>query len=71
MEQTNQMKWIKELKENERILGRYLVTNVVNGVTNNGLNYMTITFQDCTASIEGKNGKCLKKIEPLSSQAIL
>lgn len=29
MEQTNQMKWIKELKENERILGRYLVTNVV------------------------------------------
>ena len=54
MEQTNQMKWIKELKENERILGRYLVTNVVNGVTNNGLNYMTITFQDCTASIEGK-----------------
>jgi len=44
MEQTNQMKWIKELKENDRIVGRYLVTNVTNGVTNNGLNYMTITF---------------------------
>lgn len=48
------MKEIKELLEGDKILGQMLVNNATRGVTNNGLSYMTIVFQDRSGTIEGK-----------------
>ena len=47
-------KKIREFEENDKVFGSYLVTNVVKGVTANSRNYMTITLQDDSGSIEGK-----------------
>lgn len=61
MKETENMKWIQDLKENDRIHSRYLVVNVTNGVTNTGMNYLTISFQDCTGTIEGKKWEVLEE----------
>ncbi|HOJ44540.1 MAG TPA: HD domain-containing protein [Bacilli bacterium] len=46
--------WINEIKDGQRIKGRYLITNVSKGVTSNNSTYLTISFQDKTGSIDGK-----------------
>ena len=45
---------IKDFVENEAADGAYLIKDVVKGITNNGLNYLTIVFQDNSGYIEGK-----------------
>lgn len=46
--------WINEIKDGQRIKGRYLITNVSKGVTANNSTYLTISFQDKTGAIDGK-----------------
>ena len=45
---------ISELKSGFPGNGVYLIKDAVNGVTTNGLNYLTIVFQDKSGTIEGK-----------------
>lgn len=45
---------IKELKDGERIRSQFLVTNMTKGVTTQGRNYLNVTFQDATGTIEAK-----------------
>lgn len=45
---------IKELKDGQRIQSQFLVTNMTKGVTTQGRNYLNITFQDATGTIEAK-----------------
>ena len=56
-------KKIREFEENDKVFGSYLVTNVVKGVTANSRNYMTITLQDDSGSIEGKKWDSYKEDE--------
>ena len=48
------MKWIKDFQDGERIIGQLLVTSATKGVTEKGMNYLNITFQDKSGSIEAK-----------------
>ena len=48
------MKWIKDFLDGDRIIGQLLVTGVTKGVTEKGMNYLNVTFQDKTGTIEGK-----------------
>lgn len=45
---------IKDLKDGERINSQFLVTNMTKGVTTQGRNYLNITFQDASGTIEAK-----------------
>ena len=45
---------IKDLKENERIIGDYLITNASKGSTNAGTPYFNLTFQDASGTIEAR-----------------
>lgn len=45
---------IKDLKDNEKFNGNLMVNNFSKGVSNNGQPYLNITFQDASATIEGK-----------------
>lgn len=48
------MKWIKELVDGDHIVGQLLVTSANKGVTEKGLTYLNITFQDKTGTLEAK-----------------
>lgn len=48
------MKWIKEFEDGERIIGQLLVVGVNKGVTEKGMNYLNVTFQDKSGTIEAK-----------------
>ena len=45
---------IKELKAQEKFKGILLVSNVTRGITNVGVPYLTLTFQDASGQIEGR-----------------
>ena len=48
------MKWVKDLVDKDYVNGPLLVTGVVKGVTDKGQEYLNITLQDKTGSIEAK-----------------
>ncbi len=48
------MKWIKEFEDGERIIGQLLVSSVTKGVTEKGMSYLNVTFQDKSGTIEAK-----------------
>ena len=48
------MKWIKDFEDGDRIIGQLLVTGATKGVTEKGMNYLNVTFQDKTGTIEAK-----------------
>ena len=48
------MKWIKEFEDGERIIGQLLVSGVTKGVTEKGMSYLNVTFQDKSGTIEAK-----------------
>lgn len=48
------MKWIKEFEDGERVIGQLLVSSVTKGVTEKGMSYLNVTFQDKSGTIEAK-----------------
>ena len=48
------MKWIKEFEDGERIIGQLLVVSATKGVTEKGMNYLNVTFQDKSGTLEAK-----------------
>lgn len=48
------MKWVKDFVDGDHIIGQLLVTSVTKGVTDKGMSYLNVSFQDKTGSIEGK-----------------
>ena len=48
------MKWIKDFVDGDRIIGQLLVVSATKGVTEKGMNYINVTFQDKTGTIEAK-----------------
>ena len=48
------MKWIKDFVDTDHIVGQLLVVSATKGTTDKGLNYLNITFQDKSGSIEAK-----------------
>lgn len=48
------MKWVKDFVDGDHIVGQLLVTSVTKGVTDKGMSYLNVSFQDKTGSIEGK-----------------
>lgn len=48
------MKFVKDLIDGDHIVGQLLVTSVNKGTTDKGLNYLNVTFQDKTGTIEAK-----------------
>jgi len=48
------MKFINELKDGDHIVGQLLVTGSTKGTTDKGMNYLNVTFQDKTGTVEGK-----------------
>jgi len=56
------MKWIKDFEDGDRIIGQLLVTGALKGVTEKGMNYLNVTFQDKSGTIEAKNGMQAMKI---------
>jgi len=48
------MKWIKDFQDGDRIIGQLLVTSVTKGVTEKGMSYLNVTFQDKSGTIEAK-----------------
>lgn len=48
------MKWIKDFVDGDRIIGQLLVTSVTKGVTEKGMSYLNVTFQDKSGTIEAK-----------------
>lgn len=48
------MKWIKDFQDGDHIVGQLLVVSATKGVTDKGLNYLNLSFQDKTGVIEGK-----------------
>ena len=48
------MKWIKDFEDGDRIIGQLLVTGALKGVTEKGMNYLNVTFQDKSGTIEAK-----------------
>ena len=48
------MKWIKEFQDGERIIGQLLVVSATKGVTEKGMNYLNVTFQDRSGTLEAK-----------------
>ena len=48
------MKWVKDFVDGDRVIGQLLVTASSKGVTEKGMNYINVTFQDKTGTIEAK-----------------
>jgi len=48
------MKWIKDFVDTDHIVGQLLVVSATKGTTDKGLNYLNITFQDKSGTIEAK-----------------
>lgn len=48
------MKFVKDLVDGDHIVGHLLVNSAVKGTTDKGLNYLNVTFQDKTGTIEAK-----------------
>ena len=48
------MKWIKDFVDGDHIIGQLLVVSSNKGTTDKGLNYLNITFQDKSGTIEAK-----------------
>lgn len=48
------MKWVKDLTDKDRVNGPLLVTGVLKGVTDKGQEYLNVTLQDKTGTIEAK-----------------
>ena len=48
------MKWINEFQDGDRIIGQLLVTSATKGVTEKGMSYLNVTFQDRSGTIEAK-----------------
>ena len=48
------MKWIKDFVDGDRIIGQLLVVASSKGVTEKGMNYVNVTFQDKSGTIEAK-----------------
>ena len=48
------MKWIKDFQDGDRIVGQLLVTGATKGVTEKGMAYLNVTFQDKTGTVEAK-----------------
>ncbi len=48
------MQYVKEIKDGMHVIGQFLVINANKGVTNNNLNYINVTLQDNTGTIEAK-----------------
>lgn len=48
------MKFIKEFNDGDRVIGQLLVTSANKGITEKGMNYINVTFQDKSGSIEAK-----------------
>lgn len=48
------MKWVKDFLDGDHIIGQLLVTSCLKGVTDKGLTYLNVSFQDKTGTIEGK-----------------
>lgn len=48
------MKWIKDFVDSDHIVGQLLVVSSSKGTTDKGLNYLNVTFQDKSGTIEGK-----------------
>ena len=48
------MKWVKDLVDGDHIVGQLLVVSATKGTTDKGLNYLNVTFQDKTGTIEAK-----------------
>ena len=48
------MKFVKEFVDGDHILGQLLVVSATKGTTDKGLNYLNVTFQDKSGTIEAK-----------------
>ena len=48
------MKLVKELVDGDHIVGQLLVVSATKGTTDKGLNYLNVTFQDKSGTIEAK-----------------
>ena len=48
------MKWINELVDGDHLIGQLLVIGANKGITEKGLAYINVTFQDKTGSLEAK-----------------
>lgn len=48
------MQFIKDFEDGQRINGKYLVSNMTKGITNNGSPYLSITLQDQSGTIEAR-----------------
>lgn len=48
------MKWINELVDGDHLIGYLLVTQANKGITEKGLAYINVTFQDKTGSLDAK-----------------
>jgi len=53
------MKWIKDFVDGDHIIGQLLVISAVKGTTDKGLNYLNVTFQDKSGTIEAKKWDAL------------
>ena len=52
------MKWINELVDGDHIVGQLMVNSANKGTTDKGLNYLNVSFQDKTGTIEAKKWDC-------------
>lgn len=52
------MKWINELVDGDHIVGQLMVNGANKGTTDKGLNYLNVSFQDKTGTIEAKKWDC-------------
>ncbi|MCR5487261.1 MAG: HD domain-containing protein [Lachnospiraceae bacterium] len=48
------MKYLRELKEGDKVSAVYLCKHVATALTKNGKEYLTVTLQDKTGTVEGK-----------------
>lgn len=48
------MKWVSELVDGDAFLGELLVSQAYKGITDKGLAYLNLVFQDKTGTIDGK-----------------
>ena len=48
------MKWIKDLVDGDHLIGQLLVTQANKGITEKGMAYINVSFQDKTGSLEAK-----------------
>lgn len=48
------MRYINTLEDGIRVESYWLIQNITKGITNEGKNYLSITFQDKTGTIDGK-----------------